>query len=227
MSARSQWVEFNAPFEGRFNHMYLDIRGFVTTGVGNLIDPMSEAVKLPWLDRQGNLVSPNTVGTEWRRIKDSTYLKDAGAKAAGRIATLHLSESAIDDLVLQHFDSDRVILSRRFKMNDLPLNAQLAIHSMAWAMGAGFGYPAFTAAVNRGDWETAARESYIPDHTNAGLVPRNAKNRELLLSCLTQQPMASVTMLPPSTTTPATSSTPTTNGRPSLITRLLQVLGLR
>ena len=37
-SVIDRWHEFSEPLEGRVNSMYLDVKGLVTTCVGNLID---------------------------------------------------------------------------------------------------------------------------------------------------------------------------------------------
>ena len=58
----------------------------------------------------------------------------------------------------------------------LPSDAQMGIHSMAWAMGAGFHFPAFMRAVNDLDFTTAALESHMRD----GAPKRNAANRLML-----------------------------------------------
>ena len=42
-SVKNQFRTFNAPLEGVVKYMYLDIKGLVTIGVGNLIDPINAA----------------------------------------------------------------------------------------------------------------------------------------------------------------------------------------
>ena len=43
-AVRSAWRRFNEPLEGLTDWMYLDIKGLVTTGMGNLIDPVESAL---------------------------------------------------------------------------------------------------------------------------------------------------------------------------------------
>ena len=45
------WQTFNTPIEGMVPFMYLDTKGLVTIGMGNLIDPISVAVTLPFKKR--------------------------------------------------------------------------------------------------------------------------------------------------------------------------------
>lgn len=49
-SVKSYFIAFSKQFEGRIHCMYLDTHDppLVTVGVGNLIDPVSEAAKLPF-----------------------------------------------------------------------------------------------------------------------------------------------------------------------------------
>lgn len=60
-SVRHYFVKFNEPIEARIPYMYLDIKGLVTVGVGNLIDVerpsdtanlqkiLDELIKLPFV----------------------------------------------------------------------------------------------------------------------------------------------------------------------------------
>src|SRR4029453_7562541 len=50
-SIRDGFLAFSRPLEGRVPWMYLDIKGLVTTGVGNLIDPVGLASKLPFVHK--------------------------------------------------------------------------------------------------------------------------------------------------------------------------------
>ncbi len=63
-----------------------------------------------------------------------------------------------------------------------PADAQMALLSMAWAMGpAGPGnFPRFSAACENLDFNGAARECEMDATGNPGLVPRNLANKTLL-----------------------------------------------
>ena len=68
-SVRAAWCDFNRSLEGWISWMYLDVLGLVTTGMGNLIDPMSTALGLPWVDETGTQGSQNDIAAEWRAVK--------------------------------------------------------------------------------------------------------------------------------------------------------------
>jgi GH24 family phage-related lysozyme (muramidase) len=76
-SVASRFRAFNEPIEGVVNFMYLDVKGLVTIGVGNLIDPMSLAVALPFRLKAkpgavGRLATRAEIEAEWKLIKGKT-----------------------------------------------------------------------------------------------------------------------------------------------------------
>lgn len=199
---RNQWIAWSAQFEGRVSWMYLDIKGLVTTGVGNLIDPVEAAVKLPWKRKaDGQPATEAQIRAEWQHVKSAVALAHDGYRAAGLITTLRLDEPGIDALVLAKLDDNDRILAGKFpEWDSLPWQAQMAIHSMAWAMGPYFPrtWPRFTAAINVRNWPSAAAECWIPDAGNPGLTPRNKANRALLIEAANAAPA-----LPPGRGSPA------------------------
>jgi len=175
-SVRDVWLAYSEPLESRVSWMYLDVFGYVTTGVGNLIDTVEQAQRLPWtLD--GTVATPAEIGYEWHRVK---------AKAPGQIAAnyrgrLRLSDTAIDAMVWRQFDLNvRMLVGRFPDFAAWPADAQLGIMSLAWAVGAGLTeWPKFCAACTGRDWRTAATESVINSTRNKGVIPRNNAQRRL------------------------------------------------
>lgn len=180
-SVRSAFPAFTERFEGRCPWMYLDTHAppLVTTAVGNLIDPVSLALELPWMS--GDVVaSTQLVLNEWQRVKSATDWAQRGGGAFAPLTSIRLSESAIDALVLSRLDENEAILVGRVSgWKELPANAQLATHSMAWAMGPWFKFPKFEAALEAQDWGTCSLECHMDDKGNRGLVARNLANAML------------------------------------------------
>lgn len=197
------WCPFNRALEGWVSWMYLDVKGLVTTGMGNLIDPIDTALALPWSDGNGQPASQDDIAAEWSRVKADTRLASAGAMAAGRPTQLRLADEDIEALVLAKLDSNVVILSRQHgfaEFENWPADAQLAALSMAWAMGPAFPekYPHFSAATAAGDFKTAAAECEMDASANAGLVRRNDANREAFLLAVTAaDPAVLLSAVPP------------------------------
>src|ERR1700755_2922712 len=101
-SAQASWQAFITAHEGNVAHMYLDTKGLVTIGIGNLIDPISLALTLPFQFKVNNRAGvvggqPATVKeieTEWLSLKNSPnrlVLTRNGASGSARVTDLELS----------------------------------------------------------------------------------------------------------------------------------------
>lgn len=205
-SVMSAWFAFNAPFEGVCLHMYLDNLGLVSTGVGNLLEPMSAAEVLPFRKPNGMLATVLEIRTEWRRLKakavpESTVeawrknhqgaplpiqLLGGAHLSQQAVTTLRLRKPDVETLVRRKLLQNEEALRDRFGLsgwNQWPACAQLPTHSMAWAMGSnGFaGFPKFMAHAKRQDFAAMAAECRVmPDRGTLKL--RNAANRALFLN---------------------------------------------
>lgn len=181
-SVEEVFYRWTAQYEGVAFCMYADILGLVTTGVGNLL-PLEVALVLPWKHPDGTLASRGEIEEAWNTINGNEEAARRGARYACTLTDLRLSEEAVDALVRDRLEQNAEILARRFPaFADWPADAQLAVLSMAWAMGAGFHFPKFQSAINAGDFAAAAAESTINATGNPGVVPRNAENERLLLA---------------------------------------------
>jgi hypothetical protein len=199
---------FTDKFEGKVSWMYLDVLGLVTTGRGNLIDPVTPALALPWKQaitggNFGALATRDQVVSEWMRVKALQSMKNRGGGAFSSVTTLRLASDDIDALTAQKLAENEEMLKKSFPgFDNWCADAQLALFSMAWAMGAGFSrlFPIFTSQGNGGHYllcagppgdarvDLAARgSSWMRDGTpgqataneNPGLRPRNLANKVL------------------------------------------------
>jgi hypothetical protein len=187
-SVRSSFPAFSAKFEGRVPHMYLDVKGLVTVGVGNLVDPVEAAQALPFrfknrpgVTQPGSPASPVQIAEEWQTLKNNTALATKGCKACELVTQLELSDDAIDSLILERLAKNESFLKRQpwfEKFDNWPADAQLGLLSMAWAMGPGgpAEFPNFRAACQKLDFHSAATECKMNETGNAGVVPRNQAN---------------------------------------------------
>jgi len=151
------------------------------------------AMRLP-LQLDGRPATPGEIADEWRALKARPSLAQQGAGAAGRIARLRLTGADLDALTWARLDSTVKVLVRRWPgLPGWPWQAQLAVCSWAWAVGAmAQGWPRFEAALHAQDWTTAAEQCRIRDADNPGVTPRNAENRRLFLDAA-----AGATTVPP------------------------------
>lgn len=184
-SVISAWHIFSEPLEGRVHHMYLDVLGLVTAGVGNLADPVSLALQMPWM-KDGSPANPDLVRRDWTALKAMQHLKSRHYRYAAPVTSVRLTDEGIDSMVRDRLKSNERILKKTFPAwDEFPADAQLGICSMAWAMGAGFPakFPRFTAAAKAQKWLEAMTACKIREGTpgqpdwNPGVVPRNKANR--------------------------------------------------
>lgn len=203
-SVRSYFIRFNEPIEARVAYMYLDIKGLVTIGVGNLIDVekaddanglekvRKELVKLPFVYKTGRLDAGKPAGVEaiwaeWKKVKakqDWAQLRD-GYRKFGGFTDLRLSDDAIDTLVtskLHAMERELTHVPAFWDFRKWPADAQLGLLSMVWALGVPklrMGWPNFRSACKKQDFDGAAKRCTIRSADNPGVIPRNRANEHL------------------------------------------------
>jgi GH24 family phage-related lysozyme (muramidase) len=182
-SVKAKFPDFSTTFEGRVSWMYLDIKGLVTIGIGNLIDPVQLALTLPFVhDGTVTVASQADIQAGFNAVKARQDLRKCNYSVFAKVSPLRLTDQTIDTLVLQQLERNVTVLDATFPgWETWPADAQLGIASMAWAMGAGFTskWPKFSAACRALDFDTAARECQMNASFNPGLVARNHANQRL------------------------------------------------
>jgi GH24 family phage-related lysozyme (muramidase) len=146
-------------WEGSCRHMYVDTRGYVTTGVGNLLRDANAAAALPWVHRAtGKPASAEEIRAAFRDVATL----GAGHKAGfyERASDLVLPQAKIEQLAASRLENEFLPGLRRLcpHFDDYPLPAQRALVDMAYNLGlGGLGkFPILLAACERGDFAAAA-----------------------------------------------------------------------
>lgn len=185
-SVRAAFVDFSARFEGVVPWLYVDVKGLVTVGIGNLVDPIQMAMPLPFVRPDGSPADRAEIAAEWLRVKNYPNAAKLGHRAVEHVAQLRLTTGGVHDLVagkLAQFDAQ---LTRRFRdFQAWPADAQLATLSMAWACGAAFNFPRLVVALVGGDFSAATKLCHIDETGNHGLRPRNVANATLYRNAAT------------------------------------------
>lgn len=155
--------QFLGRFEGVCDFMYLDNRGLVTTGIGNLLPSPAAAQALDWQRNSDDAeASDSEVAAEWNQINDRQEDKERGGMYFRRFANLHLSSDAIEALFRARAHDFAAELQRIFTdFPNFPGDAQLAMLVHAWAVGTGkllTEWPSYSGAIRTRDWERAGRE---------------------------------------------------------------------
>lgn len=168
--------------EGYVPYMYLDVKGLVTTGVGNLIDPMNMAMNLPW-KLSGQPATQAQIADEWNLVKSNTTLAKHGHLAAKGVTKLRLDKADVEVLVGTVLNRFYGILKHRFpEFDSWPADAQLATLSMAWACGPWFRFGHLEKALLSQNFTQAAASCAIDTTGNPGVKPRNVMNFSLYRS---------------------------------------------
>jgi GH24 family phage-related lysozyme (muramidase) len=184
-SVVAKWREFNTPIEGLVRFMYQDIKGLITIGMGNLIDPVGLALSLPFRKRGGGpFVGQAEIRAEWDLIKSKPELAQKGYTACDPLCTLELDNDAIDQLIARRLWQNVAFLKHHkafATFDDWPADAQMGLLSMAWAMGPGFGphWPKFSGACEKLDFAAAADNCRVSEVGNPGVVKRNDADERL------------------------------------------------
>jgi GH24 family phage-related lysozyme (muramidase) len=191
---------FSREFEGYVNHMYLDVKGLRTTGIGNLINDLNSVMVLPWrIGEEGPRASSGEVMEHWNYLKTRQdlasrhykYAKDAFIQRFGHVLTL--SDEAIDDLVEKKLLANAAHAAKQWNnFPFFPADAQLALMSLYWALGSLTKFPNCARLVSKEDWlgcaagapakttdrgwQAASYACKIKEEGNAGIIPRNKAN---------------------------------------------------
>lgn len=182
-TVRDAFLPYTKPLEGVVPWMYLDVKGLVTVGIGNLIDPVGAALACPFVRADGSPATREEIGSEWAIVKNHTELAHQGYRAAKQWTRLHLTEEGIADVVGRKLDEMWSYLAHRFpEIESWPGDAQLATISMSWACGPAFRFPALELALRAKDFVLASTQCTINENGNPGVVPRNAANRTLYVN---------------------------------------------
>jgi hypothetical protein len=191
---------FSREFEGQVPHLYLDVLGLPTTGIGNLVNDVSSVTRLPWrVGEDGPLAPLAEILEHWNYLKSRQdlktrhykYAKDAFMQRFGHVLTL--SNEAIDELVERRLGDFAEYSAKKWpNFQFFPADAQLGICSMLWALGSLTKFPNCARLVSKEDWlgcaagapakttdkgwQAASYACKIKEEGNAGIIPRNKAN---------------------------------------------------
>lgn len=189
-------------FEGTVPWMYLDTRGFVTVGVGELLANSAKAETLAFLDPEGEPCTQDAIVDEFNRVSD---LVPAKVAAFYRLPSSPvLPHAAIDELLMNHLDFFDGQLAGRFaNYASFPDPAKLGLLDMIYNLGqVGLfqHFPHFMAAVDKQDWLGAAANC----HRVGPSQPRNDWTRQQFLDAAAAAVPASGSDATPATSAAAT-----------------------
>ena len=188
-SVKTALYDFLKQYEGKVNFMYLDVKGLVTVGVGHLIDPVHQAIKLEFRRKGGNSpVSSGEVTAEWQTVKSRKDLIPRGGEAFASVTSLELSDNGIKAMVASHANGIETYIktnpaASKFyaDFDKWPADAQLGFMGVAWGgiPIPQFGWHKFPEACRVQDWDTAAAQCKITSPIAAG---RNEAHKAMFIN---------------------------------------------
>lgn len=159
------------------SYMYADSKGYVTTGTGNLIDPIHVALALPWKHPDGTAADAAYITTEWTNVKNA--YPHVQSTACAKLTTIRLDANGLADLINKTVALDWAYLCGIMPaLPALPADAQLMVISSAWAWGPGFCRVWDTIIPGHGNAFKAAMSTPNPDFVTATKMMQEASARE-------------------------------------------------
>lgn len=150
-------------YEGCVEHMYLDVVGKVTVGIGHLLASVADARQLPFRESTGAPATADDVKKEYENIKRQPHGYSHPASFYKKYTKLRLDLADIDALADKHLNAFETELKRLYPGFELyPKDVRLALFDMIFNLGMSklrTRYQNFNKAILAGDWAQAARES--------------------------------------------------------------------
>lgn len=157
---------FIAPSEGNISHMYVDTKGYVTVGIGNMVPDAKAATALAFVNRTTN--NPAT-SAEITAEFDGVAKQPKGkiARHYRQFTSLDLSDVEVNQLFQKRIEGFQKQLKTSYsKYDSYPSAVQLALLDMAFQLGA-YGlknkWPKLNGAIDSEDWAVAATNCMRPD----------------------------------------------------------------
>ncbi len=150
-----------AEYEGEIPHMYLDSKGLVTVGVGNLITSVQAAQALPFINQAGEPATADEIKADYDSVKQ---------QQGNRIASFYkpftkliMTQEGMDELTNKHIDTFYKEIKKIFsEFDDFPSEAKLALLDLIFNLGMTNlknKWPNLNKAVNAKNWGDAALAS--------------------------------------------------------------------
>lgn len=175
-SVAAAYYAVNKKFEGEVPWMYVDVVDLVTIGVGNKIDPVTDATRLPFYHaKNGATATVAEIAAAWTNIKTKPGLPKAGHLACEHENDLRLRSDTIQKLVYDQmvYNHSR-LLAHIPDLDSWGADAQLGIHLWAYAMGPDRSdFPHLLISARAKDFQLCAHDCHISEVNNAGVHPRN------------------------------------------------------
>lgn len=170
-------------FETAVPWMYLDTRGLVTAGIGQMLPDAASAQALAFLHADGTPAPPDAIRADFDRVRALAPAQPCHAYRSPTSPTL--AEPTMTAMLTTIVTANDAVLRARLPDYDgFPTPAKLALLDMLYNLGENrlFGkYPMLLAAVHNQHWLIASRQC----HRNGPNTARNDWTRNQFLAATT------------------------------------------
>jgi len=196
VSTLMTWEDIQADFkewEALITYMYLDTRGFVTVGVGNMLPNAAAAQALAFVKRKdGAAATAAEIKTEYDKVAaldfgnyKATWYKDKTTLDLPEVDCWRLLKKRVDDEFLPALKDEFT------GWDELPVVVKRALLDMAFNLGMGDakkgsglrGFKKLKTSVEAADWKKAATQC----HRSGPSDDRNNWTRDLFLKAAEQK----------------------------------------
>lgn len=169
-------VEIIKRHEGVVPHLYLDLVGKITCGVGFLVSSIQDLKEYHWTDYELAEDDYHHL-SQLMKVYGANFNRAASFYAKVCNARLVSPDSNVERK-LRRFE--RELAKGGLVVSGLPVPAQNVVLDMTYQLGSAgllIGFPSFVRAIKARDWETAAKESGVKQ---AGMARRVWRTTTLL-----------------------------------------------
>jgi GH24 family phage-related lysozyme (muramidase) len=162
-------------------HMYCDTTGNVTIGIGKKLNDVNHAKKFGFINtKTGKTATADEIKKDFETVKGNCK-SNYKAKAYKKHTQLILSKGTIENQIKKDVDEFERQLNQKIKnFKTLPPEVQQALIDMSFNVGTNgmvTRFPNLMKAINKKDWNKAAKESNRSDVS----TDRNSYVRNLFL----------------------------------------------
>jgi GH24 family phage-related lysozyme (muramidase) len=186
--------------EGRALHMYVDVKGNVTLGVGHkLTESDISGLRMTWRkDAPPDDRKAGQIASRQDMVEEANNLRQIKSQLQGQPAAsqkphtlLDLASGEADRLLRQDYRKTRDKAHRDFTLSSLPPDVQVGLLDLYFQRGPNLfrtGFPKMTDALERRDWKKAGQESSVNSGSGTGLKNRNSKRKAFFERAARQHP---------------------------------------
>jgi GH24 family phage-related lysozyme (muramidase) len=176
-SVIAAWKQWNVKNESWTTFPYADSIGYITFGMGNLINSPTAMAKYDWRNPDGTKTSYSDIVSAWHAVKNAyPAVQSLNCASLTKIRVTDAEIQRAVDLTIVSAETD--LLKSFPGLLDMPADEQAALLSHAWAMGGAFvpvkGFFKYAELVNAGQYVDAIVEGH---YKGGGTQERQAQEK--------------------------------------------------